>query len=113
MKIIDCLFYASDSLSWDVSWEYIAKLLAAWLYISNSNAVQVRFPMTFMSDVGKKSENQTNGELISVNFLETCKQFINRSFCKIRHWFRPYIVKKLCRVALLSSIYGLQKEVQN
>ena len=33
MKIIDCLFYASDSLSWDVSWEYIAKLLVAWLYM--------------------------------------------------------------------------------
>ena len=25
MTIIDCLFYASDSLSWDISWEYIAK----------------------------------------------------------------------------------------
>ena len=24
MTIIDCLFYASDSLSCDVSWEYIA-----------------------------------------------------------------------------------------
>ena len=32
MTIIDCLFYASDSLSRDVSWEYIiAKLLVAWL----------------------------------------------------------------------------------
>ena len=31
MAIIECLFYASDSLSWDVSWEYIAKLLVAWL----------------------------------------------------------------------------------
>ena len=27
--IIGCQFYASDSLSWDVSWEYIAKLLVA------------------------------------------------------------------------------------
>ena len=26
MTIIDCLFYASDSLSCDVSWEYIAQL---------------------------------------------------------------------------------------
>ena len=26
MTIIDCQFYASDSLSRDVSWEYIAKL---------------------------------------------------------------------------------------
>ena len=25
-------FYASGSLSWDVSWEYIAKKLVAWLY---------------------------------------------------------------------------------
>ena len=32
MTIIDCLFYASDSLSWDVSWEYIAKFLVVWLY---------------------------------------------------------------------------------
>ena len=35
MTIIDRLFYASDSFSWDVSWEYIAKLLkVAWLYFS-------------------------------------------------------------------------------
>ena len=33
MTIIDFLFFASDCLSWDVSWEYIAKLLVAWLYI--------------------------------------------------------------------------------
>ena len=33
MTIIDCLFYASGSLSWHVSWEYIAKLVVAWLYI--------------------------------------------------------------------------------
>ena len=33
MTIIDCLFYASDSLSSDVSWEYIAKLPVAWLYV--------------------------------------------------------------------------------
>ena len=32
MTIIDCLFYSSGSLSWDFSWEYIAKLLVAWLY---------------------------------------------------------------------------------
>ena len=32
MTKIDCLFHASDSLSGDVSWEYIAKLLVAWLY---------------------------------------------------------------------------------
>ena len=32
MTIIDCLLYASDSLSRDVSWEYIAKLLVVWLY---------------------------------------------------------------------------------
>ena len=34
MTIIDLLylFYACDSLSLDVSWEYIAKLLVAWLY---------------------------------------------------------------------------------
>ena len=25
--------FASDSLSWDVSWEYIAKFLDAWLYV--------------------------------------------------------------------------------
>ena len=31
MTIIDSLFYASDSLSWDVSLEYIAKLVVAWL----------------------------------------------------------------------------------
>ena len=31
MAIIDCLFYASDSLLSDVSSEYIAKLLVAWL----------------------------------------------------------------------------------
>ena len=31
MAILDCLFYASGSLSGDVSWEYIAKLLVAWL----------------------------------------------------------------------------------
>ena len=30
--MIDCLFYASNSLSRDVSWEYIAKLVVAWLY---------------------------------------------------------------------------------
>ena len=30
--IIDCLFYVSGSLSGDVSWEYMAKLLVAWLY---------------------------------------------------------------------------------
>ena len=29
MTIIDSLFYASDN----VSWEYIAKLLVAWLYM--------------------------------------------------------------------------------
>ena len=34
MTIIDCLFYASDNLSGDVSREYIAKLLVAWLYKS-------------------------------------------------------------------------------
>ena len=33
MTIIDCLFYAFDSLSYDVSLEYIAKLVVAWLYI--------------------------------------------------------------------------------
>ena len=32
MTIIDCLFYASDSLSRAVSWDYIAKLLVAWFY---------------------------------------------------------------------------------
>ena len=31
MTIIDCPCYASGSLSSDVSWEYIAKLLVAWL----------------------------------------------------------------------------------
>ena len=31
MTILDCRFYAPGSLSWDVSWEYIAKLLVAWL----------------------------------------------------------------------------------
>ena len=31
ITIIDCLFYASDILSRDVTWEYIAKLLVAWL----------------------------------------------------------------------------------
>ena len=61
-------------------------------YVSIGNVIQVRFPMTCISDVEKKSESQTNGELISVNFLKTCKQFINRSFCKIRHCFRPYSV---------------------
>ena len=37
MKIIDCLFYDSDSLhvSWDVSWEFIAELLVAWLKFCN------------------------------------------------------------------------------
>ena len=34
MTIIDCLFYASDSLSGDVSWECIAKFLVTWLYFS-------------------------------------------------------------------------------
>ena len=34
MAVIDCLFYASGSLSWDVSWEYIAKLLVERLYSS-------------------------------------------------------------------------------
>ena len=34
MAIIDCLFYASDSLSRDVSWGNIAKLLVAWLYLT-------------------------------------------------------------------------------
>ena len=29
---MDCLFYASNSLSWDFSWDYMAKLLVAWLY---------------------------------------------------------------------------------
>ena len=33
VTIIYCLCYASDSLSWDVSLEYIAKLIVAWLYI--------------------------------------------------------------------------------
>ena len=32
MTIIAGQFYASDSLSLDVSWEHIAKLLVAWLY---------------------------------------------------------------------------------
>ena len=32
VTIIECLFYASDSLSWDVSWMYIANLEIAWLY---------------------------------------------------------------------------------
>ena len=31
MPIIDCLFYAFGSLSRDVSREYIAKMLVAWL----------------------------------------------------------------------------------
>ena len=31
MTIMDCLFYASDSLSLDVSLECIAKLVVAWL----------------------------------------------------------------------------------
>ena len=33
MTIIDSPFNASDSLSWDVLLEYIAKLVAAWLYV--------------------------------------------------------------------------------
>ena len=33
VTIIDCLFYASDSLSGDVSFYYIAKLIVAWLYL--------------------------------------------------------------------------------
>ena len=33
MAIIFCPFYVSGSLSWDVSWEYIAKLLFAWLVL--------------------------------------------------------------------------------
>ena len=37
MTIIDCLWYASDSLSRDVSWEVIAKLLVAWLYSYHGN----------------------------------------------------------------------------
>ena len=32
MTMIDCLFYASDSLSWDVSLKCIAKLVVVWLY---------------------------------------------------------------------------------
>ena len=32
MIIIYVLFYDSSSLSSDVSWEYIAKLLVSWLY---------------------------------------------------------------------------------
>ena len=32
MTILDCLFYAFDSLSWEVSLEDIAKLVVAWLY---------------------------------------------------------------------------------
>ena len=36
MTIIDYLFYAADSLSYDVSWEYIAKLLVAWFYYTES-----------------------------------------------------------------------------
>ena len=37
MTILDCLFYAFDSLSWDVSLEDIAKLVVAWLYIAIIN----------------------------------------------------------------------------
>ena len=33
MAIIGCLFYASVSLSSDVSWAYIVKLLVVWLYL--------------------------------------------------------------------------------
>ena len=36
MTIIDRLGYASDSLSWDVSFEYIAKMVVAWLYTKTS-----------------------------------------------------------------------------
>ena len=32
MTIIDSLFYASDSLSGDVSLEFVAKLIVAWMY---------------------------------------------------------------------------------
>ena len=32
MTILYCIFYAFDSLSQDVSLEYIAKLVVAWLY---------------------------------------------------------------------------------
>ena len=32
MTIIDCLFYAFDSLSLDISLEYVAKLAVAMLY---------------------------------------------------------------------------------
>ena len=39
MTIKDCLFYASGSLSSDVSWEYIAILLVAWLKAIGRNEV--------------------------------------------------------------------------
>ena len=36
MTIINCLFYASGSLTRDVSLEYTAILLVAWLYMVNT-----------------------------------------------------------------------------
>ena len=33
MTITDCLFYDFDSLSRDISMEYIAKLVVVWLYM--------------------------------------------------------------------------------
>ena len=36
MTISDCILYAFDSLSWDVSLEYIVTIMAdAWLYVTD------------------------------------------------------------------------------
>ena len=39
ITIIDCLFYASDSLSWDVSWEYIASCVVVTYCYSHVTAI--------------------------------------------------------------------------
>ena len=48
ITIIDGLFYASDSWSWHVSWEYIAKLLVALLYLLQLAHVNIIFCLCWM-----------------------------------------------------------------
>ena len=60
MTIIDCQFYASDSLSWDVSWACISKLLVAWLYYALVEIKLSPFPATDIRP--RKSEKRPTDE---------------------------------------------------
>ena len=74
MTITDSLSYASDSLSWDVSLEYIAKLLVARLY------------QTYCRWFGPRS-GQTKCHFVGPYLGSNCLQLIGYQCFYLRHKF--------------------------